>query len=256
MTPPGPSTRALDAALADPATRTADLGGAMGTRAFAAHIATGSGKADMPQTAIPFLFLRGGTSRGPYFNRADLPEDRETLARVLVAAVGSGHRLNIDGIGGGDAVTTKVAMLSRSQAPDCDVDYFFAQVSVLDGLVDYQARPAATSCPVSAPRRWRWGWSRRRATDDGPHSRGQHRGAGRGHRADPRRAGGIRGRDGHRRGAGHRGAGDAELHGCGRRRDRGLAALGQPDRHDRRGAGDLHGRRHAHRSSPAPPISA
>jgi len=92
----------------------------------------------MPQTAIPFLFLRGGTSRGPYFNRADLPADREALARVLVAALGSGHRLNIDGIGGGDAVTTKVAMLSRSDAPDCDVDYFFAQVSVLDRLVDFK----------------------------------------------------------------------------------------------------------------------
>ncbi len=92
----------------------------------------------MPQPAIPFLFLRGGTSRGPYFNRADLPADRDQLARVLVAVLGSGHRLNIDGIGGGDAVTTKVAMLSRSDTPDCDVDYFFAQVSVLDELVDYR----------------------------------------------------------------------------------------------------------------------
>ena len=92
----------------------------------------------MIQTAIPFHFLRGGTSRGPYFNRADLPEDRETLSRVLVAAVGSGHALNIDGIGGGAAVTTKVAMLSRSEAEGCDIDYFFAQVSVLDGLVDYK----------------------------------------------------------------------------------------------------------------------
>ena len=36
----------------------------------------------MTQTAIPYLFMRGGTSRGPYFNRADLPEDRETLAEV------------------------------------------------------------------------------------------------------------------------------------------------------------------------------
>ena len=68
----------------------------------------------MTQTAIPFLFLRGGTSRGPYLNRADLPEDRETLAEVLLAMVGSGHPLNIDGIGGGAAVTTKVAMLSPS----------------------------------------------------------------------------------------------------------------------------------------------
>ena len=92
----------------------------------------------MTQTAIPFHFLRGGTSRGPYFNRADLPEDRETLADVLLAVIGSGHPLNIDGIGGGAAVTTKVAMLSRSTDPSADVDYFFAQVSVEDRTVDFK----------------------------------------------------------------------------------------------------------------------
>jgi 4-oxalomesaconate tautomerase len=93
---------------------------------------------DMTQTAIPFHFMRGGTSRGPYFDRADLPEDLETLARVLVAVVGSGHPLTIDGIGGGNAVTTKVAMLSRSDDAWADVDYFFAQVSVEDGQVDFK----------------------------------------------------------------------------------------------------------------------
>jgi len=92
----------------------------------------------MSQTAIPFWFMRGGTSRGPYFNRADLPADRETLAKVLVAAVGSGHPLNIDGIGGGNAVTTKVAMLSPSEDEWADIDYFFAQVSVEDGKVDFK----------------------------------------------------------------------------------------------------------------------
>lgn len=92
----------------------------------------------MSQTAIPFLFMRGGTSRGPYFKRSDLPEDLTTLARVLVGAVGSGHPLNIDGIGGGNAVTTKVAMLSPSKDSWADVDYFFAQVSVEDGQVDFK----------------------------------------------------------------------------------------------------------------------
>ncbi|MEL6477880.1 MAG: 4-oxalomesaconate tautomerase [Pseudomonadota bacterium] len=90
------------------------------------------------QTAIPFLFLRGGTSRGPYLNRADLPQDHETLAEVLIAMVGSGHKLNIDGIGGGAAVTTKVAMLSRSADAWAEIDYFFAQVSVEDRLVDFK----------------------------------------------------------------------------------------------------------------------
>lgn len=92
----------------------------------------------MAQTAIPFHFFRGGTSRGPYFNRADLPEDHETLAQVLLSVLGSGHALNIDGLGGGAAVTTKVAMLSRSDDPGADIDYFFAQVSVLDRTVDFK----------------------------------------------------------------------------------------------------------------------
>lgn len=92
----------------------------------------------MTQTAIPYLFMRGGTSRGPYFRREDLPEDLDTLAKVLVAALGSGHALNIDGIGGGAAVTTKVAMLSESDDDWADVDYFFAQVSVEDSTVDFK----------------------------------------------------------------------------------------------------------------------
>ena len=75
----------------------------------------------MKQTSIPFVFMRGGTSRGPYFNRADLPQDLETLAEVLIAAVGSGHPLNIDGLGGGNAVTTKVAMLSKSEDDWADI---------------------------------------------------------------------------------------------------------------------------------------
>lgn len=92
----------------------------------------------MPQTAIPFLFMRGGTSRGPYMRRADLPDDLDTLSEVLIAAVGAGHPINIDGIGGGVAVTTKVVMLSKSERDDSDVDYFFAQVAVEERLVDYK----------------------------------------------------------------------------------------------------------------------
>ncbi|MCL7409647.1 4-oxalomesaconate tautomerase [Marivivens donghaensis] len=92
----------------------------------------------MTQHPIPYVFMRGGTSRGPYFSRADLPEDLDHLAEVLLAVIGSGHKLNIDGIGGGAAVTTKVAMLSRSTDSWADVDYFFAQVSVEDRLVDFK----------------------------------------------------------------------------------------------------------------------
>jgi 4-oxalomesaconate tautomerase len=114
----------------------------------------------MAQTAIPYHFFRGGTSRGPYFRREDLPEDREILAKVLVAALGSGQKLNIDGIGGGAAVTTKVAMLSKSETEGCDIDYFFAQVGVEDGMVDFKPTcgnilsgvgPAAIEMGLMAP---------------------------------------------------------------------------------------------------------
>ena len=92
----------------------------------------------MKQKAIPFLFMRGGTSRGPYFMKSDLPEESDRLSEVLLAVVGSGHPLNIDGIGGGATVTTKVAILSQSADEWADVDYFFAQLSVEDRLVDYK----------------------------------------------------------------------------------------------------------------------
>lgn len=91
----------------------------------------------MTQTAIPYLFLRGGTSRGPYFRAEDLPQDRETLSEVLITVVGAGNPRNIDGVGGGNAVTNKVAILSASEDPKADVDYFFAQVSVEERMVDY-----------------------------------------------------------------------------------------------------------------------
>ena len=91
----------------------------------------------MAQTSIPCLFMRGGTSRGPFMNRADLPGDLDALTQVLIAAVGAGHPINIDGIGGGTEVTTKVVMVSPSKDDWADIDYFFAQVAVRDRLVDF-----------------------------------------------------------------------------------------------------------------------
>ncbi len=89
------------------------------------------------QRAIPFMHMRGGTSKGPVFNKKDLPEDRDTLAKILIAATGSGHPLNIDGIGAGNSVTTKVPILSKSDDEWADVDYFFVQVQALEHIVDF-----------------------------------------------------------------------------------------------------------------------
>lgn len=88
------------------------------------------------QTRIPCVLMRGGTSRGPYFLKSDLPADVATRDAVLLAAMGSPHQLQIDGIGGGNTLTSKVAIVSRSAEPGVDVDYLFAQVDVGRALVD------------------------------------------------------------------------------------------------------------------------
>ena len=86
--------------------------------------------------AVPCVLMRAGTSRGPFFLGSDLPSDPGSRDEVLISAMGSGHELQIDGIGGGNPLTSKVAIVSPSQRPDADVDYLFAQVKVEDRKVD------------------------------------------------------------------------------------------------------------------------
>ncbi|KZT15016.1 4-oxalomesaconate tautomerase [Acidovorax sp. GW101-3H11] len=87
-------------------------------------------------TNLPCVLMRGGTSRGPFFLADWLPQAPEARDRTLIAALGSPHELQIDGLGGGNSLTSKVAIVSRSTQPDCDVDYLFAQVSVQEARVD------------------------------------------------------------------------------------------------------------------------
>jgi 4-oxalomesaconate tautomerase len=88
------------------------------------------------QTRIPCVIMRGGTSRGPFFLLSDLPSDTQTRDAVLLAAMGSPHDYQVDGIGGARSLTSKVAMISRSKHPGADVDYLFAQVLIDQPLVD------------------------------------------------------------------------------------------------------------------------
>lgn len=85
---------------------------------------------------IPCIFMRGGTSRGPYFKASDLPADTASRDRVLLAAMGSPDVRQIDGLGGADTLTSKVAIVSKSQRPGVDVDYLFAQVNISRPIVD------------------------------------------------------------------------------------------------------------------------
>lgn len=85
---------------------------------------------------IPCVMMRGGTSKGPFFLSRDLPSDTAERDRLLIEIMGSGHPLQIDGIGGGNSLTSKVAIVGPSSHPDADVDYLFAQVKVLERTVD------------------------------------------------------------------------------------------------------------------------
>ena len=88
------------------------------------------------QTSIPCLFMRGGTSRGPFFRQADLPADTALRDRVLLAVMGSPDRRQIDGLGGAHPLTSKVGIVSRGTEAGVDLDFLFAQVVVDQASVD------------------------------------------------------------------------------------------------------------------------
>ncbi|WP_106475501.1 4-oxalomesaconate tautomerase [Phytohalomonas tamaricis] len=91
----------------------------------------------MPQTSIPFVQMRGGTSKGLYFLASDLPANPQRRDAVLLAAMGSPDSRQIDGLGGATSLTSKVAIINRATRDDADVDYLFAQVVVNEPRVDY-----------------------------------------------------------------------------------------------------------------------
>jgi 4-oxalomesaconate tautomerase len=83
-----------------------------------------------PDTAIPCLWMRGGTSRGGYFLADDLPADLAARDAFLLRVMGSPDPRQIDGLGGADPLTSKVAVIRKSQREGVDVDYLFLQVFV------------------------------------------------------------------------------------------------------------------------------
>jgi 4-oxalomesaconate tautomerase len=88
------------------------------------------------QTPIPCLFMRGGTSRGPFFRESDLPADIGTRDRVLLAAMGSPDPRQIDGLGGAHPLTSKVGIVRPGTKPDVDLDFLFAQLQPDRDTVD------------------------------------------------------------------------------------------------------------------------
>ena len=81
------------------------------------------------------MWMRGGTSKGAYFLADELPTDPAARDAFLLRVMGSPDPRQIDGIGGGDPLTSKVAIVRRSTRPDADVDYLFLQVFVDQAVV-------------------------------------------------------------------------------------------------------------------------
>jgi 4-oxalomesaconate tautomerase len=81
------------------------------------------------------MLMRGGTSKGVYFLAEDLPSDPSDRDDLLVRIMGSGHPLQIDGVGGAHPLASKVAVVSRSADEEADVDYLFLQLGVAEPTI-------------------------------------------------------------------------------------------------------------------------
>ncbi len=88
------------------------------------------------QTAIPCSLMRGGSSKGAYFMARNLPGDPDRRNSVVLAVMGGGDARQIDGLGGADPLTSKVAVIGPSSRPGADLDYLFLQVVVGEARVD------------------------------------------------------------------------------------------------------------------------
>ena len=92
-------------------------------------------RASRMSESIPCTWMRGGTSKGAYFLARDLPRAEAQRDALLLSVLGSPDPRQIDGIGGADPLTSKVAVVSASQRANADIDYLFLQVFVERAIV-------------------------------------------------------------------------------------------------------------------------
>jgi 2-methylaconitate isomerase len=110
--------------------------------------------AHAPQVRIPATYMRGGTSKGVFFQLHELPERAQVPGdardRLLLRVIGSPdpYGKQIDGMGGATSSTSKTVILSRSSRPGHDVDYLFGQVSIDKAFVDWSGNCGNLSAAV------------------------------------------------------------------------------------------------------------
>ncbi len=102
----------------------------------------------MQQSGIPCTLMRGGSSKGLFLEAEHLPAPGPERDRVLKALVGTPDPLQIDGLGGAQLVTSKIAILAKSGLPEVDIEYTFAQVHVAQDVIDYAGNCGNISAAV------------------------------------------------------------------------------------------------------------
>jgi methylitaconate Delta-isomerase len=100
------------------------------------------------QELIRCAILRGGTSKGVFFHRNDLPRNEALRDKVIRRVFGAPDPREIDGLGGADTLTSKVAVIGPSTREDCDVDYLFGQVNLVEPMIDWRSNCGNISSAV------------------------------------------------------------------------------------------------------------
>jgi 4-oxalomesaconate tautomerase len=85
---------------------------------------------------VPCTYMRGGTSKGPFFDKRELPANKKDRDSIILKVMGSPDHNQIDGLGAAVTVASKVVMAEPSKRPNIDVDYLFAQVDIDNPIVD------------------------------------------------------------------------------------------------------------------------
>ena len=108
----------------------------------------------IPQIRVKATYMRGGTSKGTFFNIADLPkeaqEDRVKRDKLLQRIVGSPdiYKQQMDGMGGATSSTSKAILVGKSTVPNHDVDYYFGQVAIDKDFMDWSGNCGNLSSAV------------------------------------------------------------------------------------------------------------
>ena len=106
--------------------------------------------ASREQISLPFVLMRGGTSKAVFLQADALPEERDQWDDVILSLFGSPDPRQIDGLGGADLLTSKLAVIAAPSRSDADLDYTFAQVSITEPVVDYDINCGNISAAVGS----------------------------------------------------------------------------------------------------------